>query len=306
MTALRRRTALAAAFLLVVLAAACSSPAAQPPASPEHVTPTAASSVRHVVIMSFDGLTGGGARRVFPAEMLAEAAYTWEARTTLPSSTLPAHTSMLTGVPTAVHWVRINPNNPTGHIRIPTVFSVVTQNGGRAAAFVTKPKLLYLVPPGTAGRAVHLPYPRFRMDAAAREAAGHLARVQPQLLFLHVADPDDIGHTYGWASEEYRQTVAHVPGVVRIILDVLTRMGRLDESLVIVTSDHGGRARTHGGNSPEEVIIPWMAFGAVQPGPITRPVMIYETAATAIAALGMPVPGSWQGTPVVQTVEKVR
>lgn len=303
----RRRAGLLAAALMLVLTAACSSPAAQPAGPPRaHAATTAAAPVRHVVIMSFDGLAGGAARAAFPAALAARAAYTWEAQTTLPSSTLPAHTSMLTGVPTAVHGVRINPNYPTGHIRIATVFSVVTRNGGRASALVTKPKLLYLIRPGTAGRAEHLPYPRYDMMDVAREGARYLATVQPQLLFLHMADPDDVGHKYGWGSGPYAQTVARVPEAVGVIIDVLTRMGRLDESLVIVTSDHGGRGRSHGGSRPEETTIPWLAFGAVEPGPIGVRVMTYDTAATAIAALGMPVPRSWQGKPVVQTVEKVR
>lgn len=303
-----RAVAAAAAFLVVVAAvwAAAASVLSGPASAPAPGAAVAAPAVRHVVILSFDGLAGEAARRAFPASLVARAAYTWEARTTLPSSTLPAHTSMLTGVPTEVHGVRTNPNNPAGHVRLPTVFSVVTGQGGRAAAFVAKPKLLFLVPPGTAARAEYLPYPRYRMEDVIREAGRYLAQVQPQLLFVHVADPDDTGHRFGWASAPYREAVARVPASVGIILDVLQRMGRLDESLVIVTSDHGGRGRTHGGSTPEEVLIPWLAFGAVAPGPITAPVVTYDTAATAVAALGFPVPPSWQGRPVLRPVERVR
>ena len=305
-----RAAAFLAVALLLIPTAACWTPAAQAtPERPAHVRPTTSAPVRplrHVVIMSFDGARADAARQVFPPALLARAAYSWEARTTLPSSTLPAHTSMLTGVPTAVHGVRINPNNPRGYIQIATVFSVVTQNGGRAAAFVTKPKLLYLIRPGTAARAEHLLYPRYDMSAVAREAARYLAQQQPHLLFIHMSDPDDQGHHYGWMSKPYMATMARIPEAVSIILDVLTRMGRLDDSLVIVTADHGGVGRTHGGDRPEEVTIPWLAFGAVEPGPITKSIVTYDTAATAVAALGMPIPRTWQGKPVVQTVEKVR
>ncbi|HXF81528.1 MAG TPA: alkaline phosphatase family protein [bacterium] len=296
MTAGLRRVGPAVLLLLAVLAAGAS-PAPQS---------SAAATVRHVVIMSFDGLGGEAAREAFPAAMVAQAAHTWTAQTTLPSSTLPAHTSMLTGVPPSVHGVRSNPTRPIGRVRLPTVFSIVTQQGGTAAAFVTKPKLLYLLPPGTVGRAELLPYPQYPMVAAAREAARYLAQAQPQLLFIHLSDPDDAGHRYGWGSAPYRQTAARVPEAVQVILDVLARMGRLEDSLVIVTADHGGRGRLHGGSTPAETTIPWLAFGAVAPGPITAPVMTYDTAATAIAALGWPVPSAWVGKPVVQPVEKVR
>ena len=281
-------------------------PISWPPSVIPAAAPGARQPVHHVVIMSFDGVRADAARMVIPPSMLAQAAYTWTARTILPSSTLPAHTSMLTGVPPSVHGVRINPNFPRGHIRISTVFSVVTESGGRAAAFVAKPKLLYLIRPGTAARAEFVPYPKNDSVDVAREAARYLAVNQPHLLFIHVADPDDQGHRYGWMSPPYLAAVRRIPETVGVILDVLRRMGRLDDSLVIVTSDHGGHGRIHGSARPEDVIIPWLAFGAVEPGPITRPVVTYDTAATAIAALGMKIPATWQGTPVLQTVEKVR
>jgi len=287
---------------LLILIPATSWPASLPPAVPT----TVLGAVRHVVIMSFDGVRADAARMAIPPSMLTQAAFTWTARTTLPSSTLPAHTSMLTGVPPSVHGVRINPNFPRGHIRISTVFSVVTESGGRAAAFVAKPKLLYLIRPGTAARAEFVPYPKNDSVDVAREAARYLAVNQPHLLFIHVADPDDQGHRYGWMSPPYLAAVRRIPETVGVILDVLRRMGRLDDSLVIVTADHGGHGRVHGSDRPEDVIIPWLAFGAVEPGPITRPVVTYDTAATAIAALGMKIPATWQGTPVLQTVEKVR
>lgn len=277
---------------------------------PPSVIPAAALGARrpvhHVVIMSFDGVRGDAARMTIPPSFLAQAAFTWTARTTLPSSTLPAHTSMLTGVPPSVHGVRINPNFPRGHIRISTVFSVVTESGGRAAAFVAKPKLLYLVRPGTAARAELVPYPKNDSVDVAREAARYLATNQPQLLFIHVADPDDQGHQYRWMSQPYMDAVRKIPETVGVILDVLKRMDRLDDSLVIVTSDHGGHGRVHGSDRPEDMIIPWLAFGAVEPGPIGKPVVTYDTAATAIAALGMKIPTTWQGTAVLQTVEKAR
>jgi hypothetical protein len=61
----------------------------------------AAPRVRHVFIISFDQ---GNADLIRKSEMptfhqmAAEGAHTWNAYTILPSVTLPAHTSMLTGV----------------------------------------------------------------------------------------------------------------------------------------------------------------------------------------------------------------
>ncbi|MDQ7843671.1 MAG: alkaline phosphatase family protein [Armatimonadota bacterium] len=263
-------------------------------------------TVRHVVILSVDGARADATRQVFPPALLARAAYSWTAQTTLPSSTLPAHTSMLTGVPPSVHGMRSNPDNPPGRIRRPTVFSVVTRHGGRTAAFVTKRKLLWLVPSAASMHAVYLPYPRYAMPLAAEEAMRYLTRYRPDLLFLHVSDPDARGHASGWMSEPYLAAMRKVPDAVSAILEALAGMGRLGESLLIVTADHGGTGRRHGGAAPEETTIPWLAFGAVTPGAIGGPVMIYDTAATAIAGLGLSLPAGWRGRPVIPVAEQGR
>lgn len=294
---MRRGRALRAA----VLAAACALVLALLLALPRGTAGQDAAGVRHVIILSFDGLRPDALRPAMPAALLDRAAFTWQARTVLPSVTLPSHTSMLTGVPPSVHGMLANTwRTAQGYVKMPTAFSVVTESGRRAAMFVTKAKLLYLARPGTVARAEFLVYPRYDQAAAVREAMRYLASVQPDLLFIHVADPDDVGHRDGWMSEPYLDVVRKVPATIGIVLDTLRRMSATDRSLVIVTADHGGHGRSHGSDRPEDVLIPWLAFGAVAPGPLAGSVAIYDTAATAVAALGLPVPAGWAGRPVVQ------
>lgn len=290
---MRRGPALRAA----VLAAACALVLALPPGTAAQD----AAGVRYVIILSVDGLRPDALRPAMPAALLDGAAVTWQARTILPSVTLPAHTSMLTGVPPSVHQMLANTwRSSQGYVKVPTVFSVVTDSGRRAAMFVTKAKLLYLARPGTVARAEFLVYPRYDQTAAVREGVRYLATAQPHLLFIHVADPDDVGHRDGWMSGPYLEVVRKVPATIAMVLDTLRRMSATDRSLVIVTADHGGHGRSHGSDRPEDVLIPWLAFGAVPPGPIADSVVTYDTAATAVAALGLPVPAGWAGRPVVQ------
>ena len=278
-------------------------PAQTVPATPAQTAPAASAQVapalRHVVILSFDGLRPDALRGVMPAALLSQAAFTWQAQTTLPSVTLPSHTSMLTGVPPSVHRMLANSwETSEGYVTVPTVFSVATEAGRRSAMFVTKTKLLYLARPGTVARAEYLAYPRYDQRAAVRQAMQYLAATQPHLLFIHVADPDDVGHRDGWMSERYLEVVRKIPATIGLVLEALTRMSALDRSLLIVTADHGGHGRSHGSNRWEDVTIPWLAFGAVEPGGIDGPVAIYDTAATAVSALGIAVPRSWHGRPV--------
>ncbi|MDQ7828787.1 MAG: alkaline phosphatase family protein [Armatimonadota bacterium] len=258
-----------------------------------------AAVARHVVVLSFDGLRPDALRAVW-GPLAGQSAAAWSARTTLPSVTLPAHASMLTGVGPAGHGVRMNVWEEGPRLDRPTVFSEVLRHGRRAYAIVAKRKLLYLVPEAVPQE--HLLYPRARQAQVVAHASRVLRERRPAFLFAHAADPDDVGHRDGWMSPPYLQVVAEVPGVVARFLDDLRRAGLWPVTLLIVTADHGGHGRGHGAGRPEDVLIPWIALG----GParagttLTDPIVTYDTAATALDALGLPVPSTWTGRPVRQ------
>ena len=76
--------------------------------------------------------------------------------------------------------------------------------------------------------------------------------------------------------------------------------GKIEKTTILVTSDHGGLGRGHGGNSPEEVTIPWIITGpGVKEGfEITNWVDTYDTAPTLAYLMGMTAPDCWVGKPV--------
>ncbi|MDR7483455.1 MAG: alkaline phosphatase family protein [Armatimonadota bacterium] len=288
------RPALAVAMLaaaLALLALAAAAPGRGSPGLP----------ARHVVVLSLDGARPDALRAAMSPALAARGAVSWTARTTLPSVTLPAHASMLSGVGPGVHGVRVNDwqvGQP--YFERPTVFTEVTRAGRRAVGLVAKGKLLMLMPPGSVAAARHLVYPRYRQADVVEEAAAVFAAQRPALLFVHVADPDDAGHRFGWMGPEYLQVIAGIPALVERLLRALDAGGAGSESLLLVTADHGGHGRIHGTSRPEDVTIPWLAFGgAARPGvAIEREIVTYDTAATVLAALGLPAPGDWQGRPV--------
>ena len=254
---------------------------------------------RHVVVLSLDGARADALRAAMPAALVARGAVSWTAKTTLPSLTLPSHASMLSGVPPRVHGVLVNdwqPGQP--YFDRATVFTEVTRAGRRAVALVAKAKLLMLAPPGSVAAARHLVYPRYRQADVVEAAAAVFADQRPALLFVHVADPDDAGHRAGWMSPDYLRVIAGTPVLVERLLRALEAAGAA--SLLLVTADHGGHGRTHGTDRPEDVTIPWLAFGGAARGGVTiaRDVVTYDTAATVLAALGLPVPADWHGQPV--------
>lgn len=212
---------------------------------------------------------------------------------------------MLSGVPPAVHGVTFNDwRDGDQHFQRPTALTYVTRAGGRAAAIVHKSKMLMFTPAGSVVSARYLPYPRYRQADVVEAAARLFAEQRPALLFAHVADPDAAGHRRGWMSEEYLRVIAGVPALIERLLRAFEEVGVAGEALLLVTADHGGHGITHGTARPEDTTIPWMAFGsAARPGVvIARRVVVYDTAATILAALGIPIPGDWHGRPVTEAL----
>jgi predicted AlkP superfamily pyrophosphatase or phosphodiesterase len=120
------------------------------------------------------------------------------------------------------------------------------------------------------------------------------------ILFIHFPDVDRVGHSYGWMSSYQLEAITFVDGLIGQIVAALDQGGYLDKTLLIVTSDHGGHGLRHGDDSPEDRTIPWLAVGPGVPAGVTLADSIntYDTAATALSALKLPIPDTWDGKPI--------
>jgi arylsulfatase A-like enzyme len=290
--------------LLAVLAVACAPPSVWEQRS------TAEPAVRTlpaVVVVSIDGLRPDaiaefGARTL---QALADSgAWTLTARTVEPSITLPSHTSMLTGVPPAVHGITWNDDRTArlGRVAVPTVFDIAERHRLHSAAFFGKAKLRHLMD-GTSPRLAVAPH-GFAVRLAPRmvEDVEHFLRFErPDLLFVHIPDPDVAGHTFGWMRWLYGSAVLRADAALaRLIAAADAAWGRCGYTL-IVTSDHGGAGREHAAPDERNFLIPWIAWGArVRPGRLHRAVRTEDTAATVLHLLGLDVPESWAGTPILE------
>ena len=82
------------------------------------------------------------------------------------------------------------------------------------------------------------------------------------------------------------------------------RPGR--ETLFIISADHGGHGHNHDGKIKEDRLIPWIAWGpGVRAGHrIQSPISTADTAATALWALGYPMPPGAVGRPVLEAFDE--
>ena len=262
-----------------------------------HAVPRA----QHVFIVSFDGGKPAVMQRSpMPVlnGMVAQGAATWNAQTVFPSITLVSHTSMLTGVSPAQHKINWNDWIPSnGLVQVPTVFGLARERGYTTALFAGKPKFRHL---NVAGTLDEFQIPAYSAQTVADAAAKYIVEKQPNLCFVHFADSDGAGHKYGWGSPEQIQSFADEDAALKTLRDAVKTAGIEADTVFILSADHGGHDKTHGSNSPEDMTIPWIAWGAnVKPGfTIQAPVTTYDSAATALWLLDLPIPQNWDGKPV--------
>jgi predicted AlkP superfamily pyrophosphatase or phosphodiesterase len=261
---------------------------------------------KHVFVVSFDGGKPSvmkQSKMPLTMTMAKNGAVTWNAQTIFPSTTLPSHTSMLTGVGPAKHKVLWNDHRPElGPIKVTTAFEQAKKKGLKTALFAGKSKFHHLEIPGSLDK---FAIPAYAAKTVANAAAQYIISDKPNLCFVHFADSDGAGHKYGWGSPEQIKAFEDEDEALKTLQDAVQKAGIARDSVFILTADHGGHAKTHGSNSPEDMTIPWIAYGtSVKPGTdIKVPVVTYDSAATALWLLGVPIPGDWDGKPVTSAFE---
>ena len=273
-------------------------PTLEPSATPTEVPHP---EITRVVIISIDGLRPDAidyAPMPNLQALIAQGAYTYNAQTIFPSSTLPSHTSMLTGLCPSVHGVTWNSYLPEkGYAQGTDLFDLAHAAGLRTVMVVGKEKLRQITEPESTDVFIHVN----DLDPI---LAKRVAQVIPDgfsLLFIHFPDPDIDGHTYGWMSLTQLMTLRRTDSALQIVLDALDKANMREHTLIIVTADHGGHGTTHGYDIPSDMTIPWVAVGpGIQPRVLTSAVNTTDTAATAAWALGLPIPPEWVGRPVLE------
>ncbi len=227
--------------------------------------------------------------------------YSLEALTVIPSRTLPAHTSLVTGLNTQRHGMELNRwAEFMGYVDTETIFSIAKKHGLKTAMFVGKDKLEYLAKPGTVDHFESTgESPRSVQEIVARFSS-YVKVEKPELVLIHFPEPDLTGHKAGWMSKEYVKAFEDVDRVIGEILSSLREAGIYDDTFIVITADHGGHGEDHDSSNPYDMTIPWVAFGkGVRKGhKIREKVFIYDTAPTVLFALGIGTPPQWDGQPI--------
>ncbi len=242
-------------------------------------TPGGASSTTDtgVLVISVDGLNPAALRQLGGKgtpnfhRLMSEGAFTLNARTQVESTlTLPNHTSMVTGRRIARkhagHGVTWNTDlkgrtvqKAAGHA-VGSVFSRLHKAGMNVALFAAKAKFSLFDRSWPSINRVTI---KEGKDAALVNAVrSDLVDRDREFTFLHLGDVDLTGHARGFMSPAYLDAVRRTDSRIGAILETIDTHEELDDLVVVLTSDHGGRGANH--SDPTRLVnyrIPVLVWG---------------------------------------------
>lgn len=277
----------------------------------QHPLTAAEPRVDHVVIIGVDGLSPDGIHKAETPHLdrlIKRGAHSFTARAVMPTSSSPNWASMIMGAGPEQHGITSNDWRPDKHDLppvtqgpggiFPTMFAVLKDQRPEATSAV-------FYDWGGFGRLFEPSIPNFVEDSdgptnAVRSAVACWKEHEPTLTFIHLDHVDHAGHHYGHGTPEYYDSVVVADRLIGEAVDGLRAAGMLDDTAVIVTSDHGGVGKGHGGATLAEVEIPWIIAGpGIREGhALTKPINTYDTAVTAAWLLGLKPHPAWTGKPV--------
>ncbi|HNA88649.1 MAG TPA: alkaline phosphatase family protein [Anaerolineales bacterium] len=270
------------------------------------IPPTPVAAIARVMIITFDGLRPDAIEAADMSNLKAlmqNGAYTLSAQTIMPSTTLPAHASMVVGTCPAKHIVRWNEYVPYNGYALGTdIFDIAHAAGYRTVIVAGKEKLSQLTEPASLDFFGFIDTTdRIKDITTLENMAIEQLRLGFGLMLMHFPDGDLAGHEFGWMSDQQLRAYKRDDDNLGLFIEVMKSREIFDDTLFIITSDHGGHGTSHGTDFPEDMTIPWIISGPrVVPGILQTPVYIMDTAPTIALALGLPLQADWDGVPVYE------
>jgi predicted AlkP superfamily pyrophosphatase or phosphodiesterase len=273
--------------------------------------------INHVIVVGIDGMGGNAiinAETPYIDSLIKYGSYTLNARAVLPTSSSPNWASMIMGAGPEQHGITSNNWEKSDHklppVEIgpggifPTVFSVIKsgdQNTINGAIYQWK----------DFGRLFEKEFVDYDTSAFSEIRTTELAcdfirKQKPTFCFIHIDHVDGAGHKWGYDSERYYEGVERADLLIGKIKKAVIEAGISDKTIIIISADHGGLGKGHGGEPMNEVEIPVILTGPVikQGYKIKSQVNIYDIASTVVYALDLKQPEAWIGKPIEEVFLK--
>ena len=248
-----------------------------------------------VLLISVDGMRPDALTNIEAAqEIIHNSSYTPEAKTVMPSVTMPCHISLFHSVDPARHGTTTNIYAP--QVRpVKGLCEVLLEHKKSSAFFYNWEEIRDLSRPNSLtfsyfckGRDIG--YDRAN-DIISSAASEYLKENRVDFAFLYLGYTDAAGHKYGWMSDEYMKALEDSWRNIKKIVDSLP-----EDYTVIITADHGGHDRIHGTDLPEDMTIPIIIKGEkFEAGKALKNADIKDIAPTIAKLLGVEPDEEWEG-----------
>lgn len=265
--------------------------------------------VKHIVLIGVDGMGAYAWKKASIPVMrglMQQGSWSLQARSVLPSSSAANWASMLMGAGPELHgfttWGSKKPDMPSRVLDqygfFPSIFSLLRRADPQAEIGVLYEweGIGYLFPKA----AVNTDRNIDSDSLLTLEVKKYIETKKPTLLFVHLHDVDSVGHQAGHDTKDYYASLERTDRNIGSIIESLKKSGIYEETVLLITADHGGVNKGHGDKSMVEMEIPWIISG---PGirknhAISESIMTFDTAATILALLQIKVPQVWIGRAV--------
>lgn len=268
---------------------------------------------KHLILIGFDGLSAksirDGANMPTLRKLMSEGSSTLEGRTILPSSSACNWASMFMGAGTELHgyttWGSQKPELPSRVVnsdnRFPNIFGLYRDNTPNAEiGYIFEWEgMNYLVD------TLAINYRLYTTDCTV-PAIKYIKEKKPNLCAVIYHEPDGVGHSKGWSSPEYMNKLTELDKSLSEIVKAVEESGIMNETVIIVTSDHGGIKTGHGGVTMEEMQRPVVFYGKnIRKGfTIEESNVVYDIGGTMAYLLGVKQPQVWTARPIMSIFNK--
>lgn len=272
---------------------------------------------KHVVLI---GLDGWGAYSVEKAnipnikQLMNDGSYTLTKRSVLPSSSAVNWASMFMGAGPELHgyttWGSKTPELPSKELNqhniFPTVFQLLRDAAPNAeiGTLYEWDGIKYLVDTLSVnnyneGKGIDYgQHPTELRDLAVK----YIKEKKPTLTLIAWDNPDHVGHQDGHDTPAYYQKLEELDSYIGDIVEAVKEAGMLKETIFILTADHGGINKGHGGKTMLEMETPFIISGKnIRKGhEIQASMMQFDVASTIAAIFGLKQPQVWIGRPMTE------
>lgn len=286
-------------------------------------TPTAEKSVKtgknwkaqHVVYI---GLDGWGSYSVEKADMpnvkalMAEGCYTLQKRAVLPSSSAVNWATMFMGACPELHgyttWGSQVPELPSRVINknniFPTIFQILRDAAPEAeiGCLYEWGGIKYVV--DSLSLSYHAEIPKGN-EVLKDATVKYIKEKKPALGAFIWDQPDAVGHAAGHDTPEYYAVLKQLDGYVGEIVAAVKEAGIYDNTIFVITSDHGGIEKDHGGKTMMEMETPFIIAGKgiKKGGEFQESMMQFDCASTLASIFDLEQPQVWIGRSMEQIFE---